>query len=139
MQTIIDVVHHNYAKGRIVNDDLTTTPCYIAKAGNCFAHGWTLREAIQDATAKHLQSMPESDRIAAFKSRNPTLGTVCRNADLFIIHNMLTGSCKAGRESFCKKHSIDLEGTMTVAQFIELTKSAYGGDIIRNLEKAYNG
>jgi len=45
VQTIITSVKGNIAKGKILNDDLTTTPCFIVKQGDKFAHGKTLREA----------------------------------------------------------------------------------------------
>lgn len=54
--------------------------------------------------------------------------------DLFIWHHVLTGSCKAGREAFCKDKGIDVDNDrFTVYEFIELTKNSYGGEIIRKL------
>ena len=47
--TIITQVRGNIACGYIVKKDLTLKPCYIAKAGNFFAHGNTLKEAVADA------------------------------------------------------------------------------------------
>jgi hypothetical protein len=32
-----------------------------------------------------------------------------------------------------KQHGITMEGEMTAAEFVELTKDAYGGDAIRQL------
>ncbi|MBQ1295079.1 MAG: hypothetical protein IIY21_13640, partial [Clostridiales bacterium] len=49
INTLIDSVHGNYAKGRILCDDLTTKDCYVAKCGNYFAHGETLKQAMSDA------------------------------------------------------------------------------------------
>ena len=43
--TTISHIHGNTAKGTIVNNDLTETPCYIVKEGRYFAHGETLAEA----------------------------------------------------------------------------------------------
>ena len=43
--TTISHIHGNTAKGTIVNNDLTETPCYIVKEGKYFAHGKTLAEA----------------------------------------------------------------------------------------------
>ena len=54
--------------------------------------------------------------------------------ELFTWHHVLTGSCKQGRESFCKQHGIDLDGDMfTIHEFVGLTKDSYGGDIIKRL------
>ena len=43
--TAIRHIHGNIAKGTIVNNDLTETPCFIVKEGKYFAHGKTLAEA----------------------------------------------------------------------------------------------
>ena len=40
-----------------------------------------------------------------------------------------------GRQQFAKDHNVDLEGEMTVEEFITLTKDTFGGDIIRKLEE----
>jgi hypothetical protein len=46
----------------------------------------------------------------------------------------LTGSCKAGRESFCRDKGIDVDNDkFTVYEFIELTRNSYGGEVIRKL------
>ena len=43
--TTISHIHGNTAKGTIVNNDLTETPCFIVKEDKYFAHGKTLAEA----------------------------------------------------------------------------------------------
>ena len=47
----------------------------------------------------------------------------------------LTGSCLQGRESFVKDHRVDLDKRYTVAEFVEITKNAYRGDVVRKLVK----
>lgn len=64
--TIITALFNNYAKGYIVGNDLTLKPCYIAKNGDIFAHGKTLREAVTALQDKLFEDMPEEERIAAF-------------------------------------------------------------------------
>ena len=135
VQTIIDHVHGNIAKGAILNSDLTTTPCYIVKSGNLFAHGETLRKAQEALLEKQFEYMDEDERIEAFlneidiEKRYPT-------SVFFDWHHRLTGSCEMGRKAFAAEHEIDLEnGTMTTMEFIELTRNAYGGNVIRNLER----
>ena len=68
VQTLIYSVHGIYAKGAIVNSDLTLTPCFIAKVDDYFAHGETLQKAVADARAKALQNTPVEERIDAFVS-----------------------------------------------------------------------
>ncbi len=133
IQTIITAVFGNVAKGYILENDLTLTPCYVAKIGNTFAHGNTLKEAIDALHEKLFDDMPEEDRIAEFfKSHSP--GVKYPAKDLFVWHNRLTGSCEAGRMSFVRSHDIDLENdTFTIEEFINLCKDSYGGETIKKL------
>ena len=134
MQTIIKSVHGNYAKGLILNSDLTLTPCFIAKEGNFFAHGKTLKEAVQDAHGKYMQSVPVEERIAEFNRQYPDRNEKVDASELFQWHNTLTGSCLMGREQFCKERNLDYKkGKYTVNEFIELTLHTYGGEIIKKL------
>lgn len=46
----------------------------------------------------------------------------------------MTGSCDMGRKQFARDHGVDLKhGMMTLTKFLELTKDAYGGDVIRKV------
>ena len=131
--TTIRHIHGNTAKGTIINRDLTETPCYIVKEGKYFAHGKTLaevREALQD---KLFYEMPTEARIAAFWACHKK-GVKYPTKDFFEWHHKLTRSCLMGRQQFAKDHGIDLDGEMTVEEFIALTKNAFGGDIIKRLE-----
>ena len=55
--TIITAVFGSYAKGYILGRFLTLTPCYIAKQESYFAHGETLREAVDAVAEKALEDM----------------------------------------------------------------------------------
>ena len=134
--TIITALFNNYAKGYIVGNDLTLKPCYIAKNGDIFAHGKTLREAVTVLQDKLFEDMPEEERIAAFIECHDYDG-VYSNSDLYDWHHKLTGSCEMGRQQFATDHGIDLDGKMSIKEFIKLTKNAYGGEIIKKLEKEY--
>lgn len=134
--TIITALFNNYAKGYIVGNDLTLKPCYIAKNGDIFAHGKTLREAVTALQDKLFEDMPEEERIAAFIECHDYDG-VYSNSDLYDWHHKLTGSCEMGRQQFATDHGIDLDGKMSIKEFIKLTKNAYGGEIIKKLEKEY--
>ena len=134
--TMIDSVSGNFAKGRILQSDLTTQPCYIAKVGNYFAHGDTLREAMADAQEKYNANRPLQERIAEFNREFPDRDVKVDAARLFEWHHVLTGSCLAGRKAFCEDRGLDYEhGKYTVNEFISLTREAYGGEAIRELER----
>jgi hypothetical protein len=136
--TIICSVHGNYATGYILRNDFTTQPCFIAKRGNFFAHGDTLRAAVKDAQKKYEHSLSAEERIKLFLEAFPDPTVKVPASELFDWHNRLTGSCLMGRQEFCRAKGIDYEnGTYTVYEFINLTIDAYGGNIISDLRNKY--
>ena len=136
-QTIITQVVGQYAKGFILGSDLTMTPCYIAKCGNYFAHGETIREALEDAVSKYEQDLPTEERIANFNSTFPDNDKPVKVSLLYVWHNRLTGSCAMGRQVFAKEHGIDISAdSMTVSEFVRLTENSYGGDVIKLLKQS---
>lgn len=138
LQTIIYSVHGNIAKGATINEGLTLTDCYIAKYEDYFAHGNTAKQAMLDAQAKAYQDKPIEERIDLVVGKYPDVDVPIEHSVLFSLHNSLTGSCLFGRQEFAKYHSLDPEhGTMTMREFIHLTKDAFGGDNIRQLADAY--
>lgn len=132
--TTISHIHGNTAKGTIVNRDLTETPCYIVKEGKYFAHGKTLAEVREELQDKLFDKMSIEARIMEFWKYHKK-GIKYPTKDFFEWHHKLTGSCFMGRQQFAKDHDVDLEGEMTVEEFIALTKNAFGGDIIKRLEE----
>lgn len=137
IQTIIKSVHGNIAQGFILNSDLTLQPCYIVKERNHFAHGDTLHDAFTSLQEKLYDDSTEEERIEAFVKKFPNYDAHYSNRDLFAYHHVLTGSCRIGRESFCKDKDINLDGSTTVREFVSLTKNSYGSETIRKLPQAY--
>ena len=135
--TIIKSVRDNIAQGFILNNDLTLQPCYIVKEQNHFAHGDTLHDAFTSLQEKLYDDSTEEERIEAFRKKFPDYDTPYPNRDLFAYHHVLTGSCRMGRESFCKDKGINLNDSTTVRQFVLLTKDSYGSATIRKLPQAY--
>ena len=136
--TLIDHVHGSAAKGRILRDDLTTEACYIVKQGSLFAHGETLRAAMDALRDKLFEDMPEEERIAEFVKAQEW-GKQYPSADYYEWHHRLTGSCDMGRSEFAKRHGYKLtdDELLTVGEFIKLTENSYGGSVIRKLREAY--
>lgn len=136
--TLIDHVHGSAAKGRILRDDLTTEDCYIVKQGILFAHGETLRKAMDALRDKLFENMPEEERIAEFV-KSHDWGKQYPSADYYEWHHRLTGSCDMGRSEFAKRHGYKLtdDELLTVEEFIKLTENSYGGSVIRKLREAY--
>ena len=134
MPTIVKSIRNNVAKGFILNEDFTLEGTFVVKENNQFAHGKTLHEAFQSLQEKLYDDSTEEERLEAFKEHFKDFSVKYSAKELFAWHHVLTGSCKQGRESFCKQHGIDLDEDMfTIYEFVELTKYSYGGDIIEKL------
>lgn len=137
--TIIKSVRGNVAKGFILMQDFTLSPCFIVKDRNKFAHGSTLHEAYSSLREKLFDDASEEERLSAFLDKFPQYDNkLYPAAELFEWHHHLTGSCLQGRKVFCKNKGIDINKDMfTVRQFVRLTSSDYGGDIISKLPERY--
>jgi hypothetical protein len=131
--TLIYAVFRNYAKGAILQADMTLKPCYVARDEGVFAHGDTLEEATSALREKLLEGLSDDERIEKFKEAHPDANAKYPARDLYEWHHILTGSCKAGRDAFVRDHEIDLDGAYTTAEFVALCKDAYGGEIMRRL------
>ena len=136
VQTIIESVRGNVVKGYILQSDLTITRCFVVKENDKFAHGSTLREAFEALQEKLYDGSTEEERILKFKEHFQDFSKKYPARELFVWHHVLTGSCKAGREAFCRDMGIDVnKDEFTVYEFIGLTKNSYGGKTIKKLSK----
>ena len=135
--TIFISIRGNVAKCYILQSDLQLKPCFIVKENNKFAHGDTIRDAFNSLQEKLYDDSTEEERIEAFKKKFPEYDVKYDNGDLFTYHHVLTGSCRMGRESFVSDRGLSLDGKTSIREFVELTKNAYGGDIIKKLPSAY--
>ena len=134
--TIIRHVRGNIAKGAILKNGLQLEDCFVVKQDEHFAHGETLAKAMEALREKLFKDMPEEERIKAF-IENHDAEKQYPNMDFFDWHHRLTGSCEMGRRAFAERHNVDLNGSMTVAEFIRLTENDYGGNVIRKLRAHY--
>lgn len=135
--TAITGVFGNYAQGFTIKNNSIKVICFIARVNNSFAHGETLRKAVEDASRKALQSKPIEERIQDTVKKYPDPLQPIQNSELFSLHNILTGSCEFGRKQFCDQYGISLDDSMTMKQFITLTINDFGGDNIELLAEAY--
>ena len=135
--TIIKSVKGNYARGYIINSDLTIKPCYVARVDNSFAHGETLKDAVRDAENKALEDMPTEARIDRFVAEFPTLTEQHTGKEFYDWHHILTGSCEMGRNEFCKTHNVQMDELYSVDYFLNLVADSYGKDIIKQVRERY--
>lgn len=127
----------NVAKGFILRKDFTMNLCYIVKDNNGIcAHGKTLKKAQEVLRDKQFRIVLIEERIQLFKEHFES-DKLYKGQEFYEWHHILTGSCKTGRDSFCRQHGIYLKAEYTVKDFIELTENSYGGDIIKKLRRIY--
>lgn len=134
--TSITSIKLNMAKGFILNDDFTTTPCFVVKGNGYFAHGKTIKEAQQALVEKYMENMDEDEVIEKFLTEFEH-GKTYKGSVFFDWHHYLTGSCQMGREAFVKNHGFDLHAEYTVDEFIAACRNDYGSDVIQRLEKMW--
>ena len=133
-------IKKNIALIEVINKDLTTTKTFLAKDEKFFAHGRTAKEAIEAAYQKKIRKMARKmdveTKINLFV-KTFDFNSVQSNRTFFDWHYTLTGSCELGRNHFVKENAIDLNKSMSTKKFLELTKNAYGGEIIKKIIEIY--
>ena len=137
--TIIRSAHGNLAKGFVLRGDFKLIPCYIAKHDNMFAHGETIQDAVNSVSKKVLEHMDSNEAIDKFFEHFTDLSKKYPARDFYEWHHYLTGSCEMGRRTFVQNGGYDIEhDRFTVQEFIDITRNAYGKDVILRLEKVMN-
>lgn len=130
INTAIQHIRGDIAKGFIINTDLTTTETYLAKKGNYFAHGKSVKEAVEAVSSKALLNSPVEERIKEFLSEFSNTEKIPAK-ELYEWHYRLTGSSSLGRDVFVKENGIDIENdSFTILEFVDKTQSQYGGEVI---------
>ena len=101
----------------ILNDKVEEI--YIAKDGKLTAHGYTVREAVEDLTLKKLGNVNVDEIVAQIKKT----GKVTRSQ-----YRKITGACSFGTNKFCEEHNIqDLE-EIEVSELRKILINDYGAD-----------
>ena len=136
--TILTRIIGDAAKGFIVRADLSLAPTFVCKQGNTFAHGETLHKAREALLEKLFDDMPTEERIASFCSEFKP-GVKRPAMDFFSWHHRLTGSCEQGRREFARQHDVDIDhDELTPEEFFDMTRYAYGCDIIRQTAESFS-
>lgn len=134
--TLIKTVKGNLAKGYILHQDMTITPCYVAKSDGLYAHDETLAEAREALREKIMSNMNTDEAITEFLKLFKA-GVRYTGAEFYQWHHYLTGSCEQGRKSFVRDRGLSVDATYTVDEFIEICEDAYGQEIIQKLKEKY--
>ena len=136
VQTIITKIKGNIAKGYYLRSDFTLVSTFVAKGQGYFAHGQTVREAVESLEEKIFENLDFEEKIKVFKSTFDS-NTKYKGTLFFEWHHKLTGSCLQGRNEFVKEHNLDLNKEYTVKEFLEIIKNSYGWSKIKELEDYY--
>ena len=134
--TIITGLRGSVAMGFIVMADLSKRKTFVVKGGGRFAHGADLHAAQTALEEKLFDDMPIEEKLEAFREQFAP-GGAYTVADFYDWHHRLTGSCTQGRDAFAQDHELSMSDAMTPEEFIDLTKDAFGGRIIRQLAEYY--
>ncbi len=134
--TIITEIRGSVAMGSIVMADLSKRKTFVVKGGGKFAHGADLHAAQAALEEKLFDDMPVEEKLEAFREQFAP-GEAYTVADFYDWHHRLTGSCTQGRDAFAQDHELSMSDAMTPEEFIDLTKDAFGGRIIRQLAEYY--
>jgi hypothetical protein len=110
----------------------STSEKYIYKFNGVFAHGNSLEIAKSDAERKYYSALKVDESVHIFKETFLPK-TEYPNEQFYNWHTILTGSCDSGKTMWIRQNRIDITGSMTRETFLELTKNAYGGDVIRKI------
>lgn len=126
-------VHNVWAKVKIINTkDFTLKECFLAKYHGVIAHGESVKNALRDAQEKYFSSFDFEDLKKKLLEEFSEKGSLTV-AELFKWHGLLTGSCTCGRQQFQKENDLKDSDKLTLKQFVELTRNAYGGEKIKEL------
>jgi len=113
-----------------VEEFLDQSESYIAKKGAKFAHGKTVKEAVEDLRYKF------SDRDTS-KFENWQLGDEKTLDEFLEAYHAITGACSLGMKEFVDTKNPPEK--CTVKQAIELTKGAYQSDVFRKFFECRGG
>ena len=118
---------------------MTFSDCWIVREGNRFGYGKDLHDTYMAAQRESAMDLPKEERLKMFVQRFPSPDEMIHIKELYHWHHALTGTCKVGRDEWCKRHGFNIErnGFATVRQFVNLTKREMGGDIIMELKNYY--
>lgn len=145
--TYITEIHGDFAKGFTTQMGLDfNMECWVCRkkipGSNkyLYAHGGTIREAFKSLAEKFDRHSPLEERIKKFKAAFPDLDAKYKASDLYYWHGVVTGSCKFGRDHFCKENDIDVsKDEFTLREFFDLVLKNYnyGNDSIKGLRDTY--
>lgn len=135
---IVKHIHGPWALGEIINNDLTTTKCYIAKVHNHFVIAGSIKEVIEEMRKKITGSLNlYKDMAMAFVIAHPDYEKEYDWDEMVAWHSLDATSCADGRKRFstlANKKSGDLG---TPKELISFMKESPSKQIAIEMERLY--
>ena len=116
----------------IDEQDWTLSRAYVARWQGEAAHGETVRKAVEAARNKYFARMGPGEKKRQLLDLFAEKGRLTVK-ELYAWHGRITGSCEFGRSRFQEEHGFKDDDTLSLEEFVELTRNAYGGDLIASL------
>ena len=116
----------------IDEQDWTLSRAYVARWQGEAAHGETVRKAVEAAKNKYFARMDPGEKKRQLLDLFAEKGRLTVK-ELYAWHGRITGSCEFGRSRFQEEHGLKDDDTLSLEEFVELTRNAYGGDLIASL------
>ena len=108
----------------IKGQDYDKKEMYLVKEKNLCAHGYTLKQALEDLQFKKLKSEEVQDIIKEIKKT----GTVNR-----MQYRAITGACQYGTNKFCEDHNIQELDEISLEELRKILINDYGAEKFWNL------
>lgn len=99
--------------------DANVKEIYIAVEGALSAHGYTIREAVEDLTLKKLDNVDIDEIVAEIKKT----GKVTRSQ-----YRAITGACSFGTNKFCEEHNIQELEEIELTELRKILINDYGAE-----------
>jgi hypothetical protein len=90
---------------------------YVVKKGSSFAHGATIKEAIEDLMYKTSEK-----NLNQYKKHKTT--DVFKKEQLIIMYRVITGACQFGVKDFLEKNKVP--NKLSIKEVIKITQGHYG-------------
>lgn len=141
MPIVITSTHGKAQSGYFIDTNLHFHPCYIITFLYTHGVGESLHKAYEDAKNKILSYDKHKYNVYDYATyvvkTYPNVDEKIPVVELIELHNIITNSCSRGINAFLSSHLINIDGTLSMRQFLTLTEQAYAPEIIKSIVNKY--
>lgn len=136
----IEVIRNQWAKGKIIKNDLTTQNCYLGKINNIIVVGESVRECLKMLQTNIMKKKNNMDDLAkAFVLSHPHYQKSYNWGEMVSWHMLSNISCEHGRKKFTQIFNKKDNDTATPKELIECMKKMrkYENTLACKMEELY--